>query len=123
MWGALSYLFVAIASATVCAVLLRKSRDGGIIRRAVVAAAIPVVGALVLSGQARRGVQAAWVTLLVEALRYGGWFVLLRALAPASTPLLKQVSLILVTALCVYALLGWSGQFTGSFALPLERVV
>src|SRR4051812_43097098 len=106
MPGSLCYLLAAIAAAVVCTALLSKSRNGDITRRGAVASAVTAVWALVLAGQGLVGARTAWITLLMEAIRYGAWFGVLRALAPASPGWLKHVSLALVAALISYAVLG-----------------
>ena len=96
MSGTLTYLLAALAAAIVCAVLLVRSRKGDITRRAAVACAITVAWGLILAGQAYVGVRTSWVALMVEALRYGAWFVLLRSLAPPSPAWFKRTFLGLV---------------------------
>jgi putative PEP-CTERM system histidine kinase len=123
MPGSLCYLLAAIAAVIACAALLGKSRKGDITRRGAVASAVTALWALVLAGQGLVGAQAAWITLLVEAVRYGAWFALLRALAPASPGWLKHISLALVVTLISYAVLGWIGDYTRGFSLPLLGVV
>jgi putative PEP-CTERM system histidine kinase len=119
MSGTLTYLFAALAAAIVCAILLVKGRKGDITRRAVVACAISAAWGLILSGQAYVGAGTSWVALVVEAIRYGAWLVVLRSLAPPSPPWFKRTFLGLVLALVGYSVFGWFGDFTHLYALPL----
>src|SRR5262249_29110073 len=54
--------------------------------------------------------------------RYGAWLVVLRSLAPPSAPWFKVTFLGLVVGLIVYSILGWFGDYTSFYALPLGRV-
>ncbi|MES1263640.1 MAG: hypothetical protein ABUL69_04740, partial [Peristeroidobacter soli] len=63
------------------------------------ACAITVVWGLVLSGQSYIGTHSTWVALMIEALRYGSWLVVLRSLSPPSAPWFKRTFLGLVVAL------------------------
>jgi len=122
MAGTVTYLFEALAAAVVCAVLLVRSRKGDITRRGAMACAISVVWGLILAGQASVGVHTSWVGLMVEAVRYGAWFVLLRSLAP-SPAWFKRTYLGLVVALVVYAVIGWIGEYAGDRSLPLAGML
>ena len=122
MAGTVTYLFEALAAAVVCAVLLVRSRKGDITRRGAMACAISVVWGLILAGQASVGVHTSWVGLMVEAVRYGAWFVLLRSLAP-SPAWFKRAYLGLVVALVVYAVIGWIGEYAGDRPLPLAGML
>ena len=122
MAGTVTYLFEALAAAVVCAVLLVRSRKGDITRRGAMACAISVVWGLILAGQASVGVHTSWVGLMVEAVRYGAWFVLLRSLAP-SPAWFKRTYLGLVVALVVYAVIGWIGEYAGDRPLPLAGML
>ena len=122
MAGTVTYLFEALAAAVVCAVLLVRSRKGDITRRGAMACAISVVWGLILAGQASVGVHTSWVGLMVEAVRYGAWFVLLRSLAP-SPAWFKRAYLGLVVALVVYAVIGWIGDYAGDRSLPLAGML
>jgi len=123
MSGTLTYLFAALAAAAACAVLLVRSRKGDITRRGAIACAISVAWGLILAGQASVGVRASWVALVVEALRYGAWFVLLRSLAPPTPAWFKRTYLGLVLALAGYAVFGWIGDYIGLYALPLADML
>jgi len=122
MAGTVTYLFEALAAAVVCAVLLVRSRKGDITRRGAMACAISVVWGLILAGQASVGVHTSWLGLMIEALRYGAWFVLLRSLAP-SPAWFKRAYLGLVVALVVYAVIGWIGDYAGDRSLPLAGML
>ena len=122
MAGTVTYLFEALAAAVVCAVLLVRSRKGDITRRGAMACAISVVWGLILAGQASVGVHTSWLGLMIEALRYGAWFVLLRSLAP-SPAWFKRTYLGLVVALVVYAVIGWIGEYAGDRSLPLAGML
>jgi putative PEP-CTERM system histidine kinase len=119
MPGTLSYLLAAVAALTAGAVLLVKSRNGDITRRGALACAMTALWALVLAGQAFVGAPQSWIALLLQALRFGAWFVVLRAFAPASSRWLKYSSLGLVIAISLYAVIGWIGDYRGQFSLPL----
>ena len=60
---------------------------------------------------------------MVEALRYGAWFVLLRSLAPPSPAWFKRTYLGLVLALAGYAVFGWIGDYIGLYAFPLAGML
>jgi putative PEP-CTERM system histidine kinase len=123
MSGTLSYLLAALAAAAASVALLARIRVGDITRRGAAACAVTVLWALVLSGQAMLGVEIAWVTLMVEGLRYGAWLAVLHAFAPTSPAWLKRSSVGLAVALTIYSIAGWLGQHANSFALPLAGVL
>jgi putative PEP-CTERM system histidine kinase len=123
MSGTLSHLFAVLAAAAASVALLARIRTGDITRRGAVACAITLLWALVLAGQAALGIEVAWVTLIVEALRYGAWIAVLQAFAPASPQWLKRGSLGLAAALVIYAVAGWLGQHAQLFALPLASTM
>lgn len=117
MSGTSSYLFSAAAAAVACALLLASRRKGDITRRSIVASAVCVVWALVLAGQTMVGGEVAWVTLIMEALRFGAWLAVLRALTRGSHRWLKIGSSTLAVAVIAYAALGWVGDATRQFSL------
>jgi putative PEP-CTERM system histidine kinase len=78
---------------------------------------------LVLAGQAMMGARAAWITVICEALRYGAWLTVLRALSPGTPRWLRRGSLGLVALICAYAAAGWLGAYTHFYALPLTDFV
>jgi putative PEP-CTERM system histidine kinase len=119
MTGTLSYLLCACTAAIVSGLLLARSRQGDITRRTAFASAVTALWALVLAGQGFAALDSGWVTLLAEALRCGAWVVVLRALAPNAPTWLKGGYLVLVAVLVLYALAGWTGNYTGRFELPL----
>jgi putative PEP-CTERM system histidine kinase len=121
--GALIYLLTAVAGGIASLALLAKSRRGDITRRGALACFVTGLWALVLAGQASMGVRGAWSVLLMEALRYGAWFLLLRVLAPVSSRWLARASSLLVAAVSLYAIAGWWGGFSGSYILRLEGVL
>jgi hypothetical protein len=123
MSGTLTYLLAALAAAIVCAVLLIGSRKGDITRRAVVACAISAAWGLVMAAQAYVGARTSWVALMAEALRYGAWLVVLRSLAPASPTWFKRTFLGVAVALFGYSVVGWVGDYSGLFTLPLDGVL
>src|SRR5690348_17054662 len=123
MPGTLTYLFAALTAAIVCAVLLAGSRKGDITRRAVMASAVTIAWGLILSGQSYIGTHASWAALSIESLRYGAWLIVLRSLAPPSAQWFKLTFLGLVVGLVVYSLLGWVGDYTSFYALPLDGVL
>jgi putative PEP-CTERM system histidine kinase len=123
MPGTLSYLLAALAALAAAAILLVRSRNGDITRRGAVACALSALWALVLAGQAYAGAQQSWIGLLVQALRYGTWLAVLRALAPASPRWLKHASLGLAAGIGIYAVLGWIGEYRRMFVLPLMEAV
>jgi putative PEP-CTERM system histidine kinase len=75
--------------------------------------------ALILAGQAYVGARAAWVGLLGESLRYGGWFAVLSSLAPSAPRWFTRGAITLVSLLAMYGLLGWAGAFARFYSLPL----
>jgi putative PEP-CTERM system histidine kinase len=118
--GALIYLLTAIAGGITSLALLAKSRRGDITRRGALACFVTGIWALVLAGQASMGIRGAWSVLLMEALRYGAWFVALHALAPVASRWLTRASTLLVAAVSLYALAGWWGGYSGSYYLRLD---
>ena len=122
MEGVVIYLIEALAAAAVGAVLLVRSRKGDISRRGVIACLVSVAWGLILAGQASVGVHVSWVALIVEALRYGAWFVLLRSLAP-SPAWFKRTFLGVVLGLVTYAVIGWIGDYAGLYSIPLAGVL
>jgi len=123
MSGTLTYLFAALSAAIVCAFLLVRSHKGDITRRAVVACAISAVWGLILAGQNYRGAHTSWIALMVEALRYGAWLVVLRSLAPPSPAWFKRTFLGMVIALVGYSAFGWFGDYTHLYALRLDGML
>ena len=123
MSGTLTYLFAALAAALVGAALLIRSQKSDITRRAIVACAISVAWGLILAGQAHAGTPTSWVGLMIEALRYGAWLVVLRSLAPALPTWFKLTFLGLVVALAGYSIVGWVLGYTRLFALPLDGML
>jgi putative PEP-CTERM system histidine kinase len=124
MSGTLSYSFAGVASLAACILLLFKSRNGDIARRAALGAFISAIWAAVLAGQAYVGSHLGWVSMLVEGLRYTAWIIVLRALAPAGIPRwTRNLSLAVCLAPVVYAIAGWCGQYYRLFALPLDQVL
>lgn len=124
MSPALNYTIAFLASLVSCVALLIKSRNGDLARRAVLGALVSAVWAAVLAGQALFDIQVSWVSLLVEGLRYGAWLLVLGTVAPAAMPTWwRRVSVALCAAPVLYALIGWTGQFTGRFTLPIANVV
>jgi putative PEP-CTERM system histidine kinase len=124
MYGTFSYSLAVAASLAACVLLLIKSRNGDIARRAALAALISAIWAAVLAGQAHLGSHLGWVSMLVEGLRYTALLLLLRALAPsAATRWQGRVSLAVCLAPIVYSIAGWSGQFFELYILPLDEVL
>jgi putative PEP-CTERM system histidine kinase len=121
--GALIYLLTAVAGGIASLALLAKSRRGDITRRGALACFVTGLWALVLAGQASMGVRGAWSVLLMEAVRYGAWFLVLRALAPVSSRWLARASSLLVGVVSLYAIAGWWGGFSGSYILRLGGVL
>jgi len=119
MTGTLCYLFTTVAGASACIALLRRSRTGDITRSGAIACAVTALWGIVLAGQTLVGARPAWVTLLCEALRYGAWLTVLRALSPAAPRWLQRGSLGMVALIGAYAAAGWLGAYTHSYALPL----
>lgn len=83
------------------------------------ACATTALWALILAGQSYVGARAAWIGLLGESLRYGGWFAVLSLLAPSAPRWFTRGAITLVGLLAVYALLGWAGTFARFYSLPL----
>jgi hypothetical protein len=105
-----------------CILLLFRSRNGDIARRAALGAVISALWGAVLAGQAYVGSHLGWVSMLVEGLRYTSWLIVLRALAPAGIPRwTRAASLAVCLAPVIYAIAGWSGQYYGLFTLPLNQ--
>ncbi|MEO8019982.1 MAG: XrtA/PEP-CTERM system histidine kinase PrsK [Pseudomonadota bacterium] len=124
MSGTYSYLLAAVVSLAAGMLLLVKSRNGDIARRASLAAFISVLWAAVLAGQAFRDIHLGWVSMLVEGLRYSAFLTVLRVLAPAATPRWSRtLSLAVCVAPIAYSFAGWMGQYYGLYALPLEGVL
>jgi putative PEP-CTERM system histidine kinase len=124
MSGTLSYSIAVVASLAACVLLLIKSRNGDIARRAALGAFITGLWAAVLAGQSLVGGRLGWVSMLVEALRYTAWLAVLRILAPpAMTGRIRSLSLWLCLALVVYSIAGWLGQYYNFFSLPLDGVL
>ena len=124
MSGTLSYSFAVVVALAASFLLLFKSRNGDIARRAALAAFITGIWAAVLAKQSQIGSQPGWVSMVVEGLRYVAWLTVLRVLAPAVMPRwIKNLSLAVCLAPVVYGLAGWAGQYFGRFALPLDDVL
>jgi putative PEP-CTERM system histidine kinase len=124
MSPAVNYTIALVASLVACVALLVKSRNGDLARRAVLGALVSAVWAAVLAGQALLDLQVSWASLLAEGLRYGAWLLVLGTVAPAAMPTWwRRMSVALCAAPVLYAVIGWAGQFTGRFALPIADVV
>jgi putative PEP-CTERM system histidine kinase len=124
MSGSLSYSFAVLVSLAGGILLLFKSRNGDIARRAALGAFVSAVWAAVLAGQSYVGGQFGWISMLAEGLRYTAWLIVLRALAPPGIPRwTRNASLAVCLAPVVYSIGGWCGQYFGWFALPLGRVL
>jgi hypothetical protein len=124
MSGTLSYSLAVVVSLATCTLLLLKSRNGDVPRRAALAAFITALWAAVLAGQHYLGSQPGWVSMLFEGLRYTALLTVLRALSPASTPnWLRNLSLGMCLAPVAYAIAGWVGQYYGLYSLPLADVL
>jgi len=119
MWATLSYLLTAVVATAACVALLAKSRNGDITRRGAVACAVTALWGLVIAGESLVGAQGSWITLLVQALRYGCWFAALSVLAPGSHRWLSKASYLLVLGIMVLAIAGWIGEYFRSYSLPL----
>src|SRR5689334_19639883 len=108
MSGTFSYCLAALVSLAGCILLLFKSRNGDIARRAALGAFISAVWATVLAGQSYVGSHLGWISMLAEGLRYTGWLIVLRAMAPAGIPRwTRNVSLAMCLAPVVYSIGGW----------------
>jgi putative PEP-CTERM system histidine kinase len=124
MSGTLSYSLAVVVSLASGTVLLLKSRNGDVPRRAALAAYISALWAAVLAGQNYVGSQAGWVSMLFEGLRYTTLLAVLRELAPSVVPLwLRRLSVIVCLAPVAYAIAGWLGQYYGFYSLPLGDVL
>jgi len=124
MSGTLSYSLAVVVSLTSGTLLLLKSRNGDVPRRAALAAFITALWAAVLAGQSYVGSESGWVSMLFEGLRYTALLAVLRALAPSAVPLwLRRLSLTVCLAPVAYAIAGWIGQYYGFYFLPLGGVL
>jgi putative PEP-CTERM system histidine kinase len=118
-----NYALAAAVSLIACVVLLFKSRNGDIARRAAGGAVISTLWALVLVGQAALGTHVSWVMALLEGFRYLSWIAVLRVLSPANVPRWSRSLGLGICALPIlYAVVGWTGARTGYWSLPLEPV-
>ena len=119
MSATLSYLLAALAAAAASVVLLARVRRGDITRRAAVATGVTLCWALALASEAAFGALGAWVTFFAEGVRYLAWFAILHSFASASPHWLKRTTVGVAIAIVIYSLLGWLGQYTQTFTLPL----
>jgi putative PEP-CTERM system histidine kinase len=120
---ALNYTLAFAASLVACVVLLVRSRNGDLARRAVVGALVNAVWAGVIAGQALFTQHNSWVALLVEGLRYGAWLAVLGTVAPAALPRWwRRLSVGICAATVLYAMAGWYGRFSQFYSLPLAEV-
>jgi putative PEP-CTERM system histidine kinase len=123
MSGAVTYTIALAASLVACVALLLKSRNGDLARRAVVGALVSAIWAAVLGGQALLGHQVSWVSLLVEGTRYAAWLAVLGTVAPGALPKWwRRATLAVCAAPVFYAFIGWYGQFSHYYSLPLANV-
>jgi putative PEP-CTERM system histidine kinase len=124
MSPAVNFTIAFVASLVACVALLIKSRNGDLARRAVLGTLVSAAWAAVLAGQALFDNQVSWVSLLVEGLRYGAWLVVLGTVVPEALPTWwRRMSVALCAVPVLYALIGWAGQFTGRFTLPIANVI
>src|SRR6187455_1489779 len=124
MSGTLSYLLAVVVSLASGTLLLLKSRNGDVPRRAALAAYISALWAGVLAGQDDVGSHSGWVSMLLEGLRYTTLLAVLRELTPSAVPLwVRRLSLTVCLASVAYAIAGWLGQYYGLYSLPLGNVL
>ena len=121
MSGTLSYSLAVVVSLASGTLLLLKSRNGDVPRRAALAAYISALWAAVLAGQDYVGSQSGWVSMLFEGLRYTTLLAVLRELAPSAVPLwLRRLSVTVCLAPVAYAIAGWWASTTASIRYRSE---